>query len=40
MPGMVKQQWDWCRYYFAAPAESHEPHCPDCFQAGTPRRVR
>jgi len=28
-PGMVKRQCDWCRYFFAAPAVSHEPRCPD-----------
>jgi hypothetical protein len=36
MPGMVKRRCDWCCYFFAAPAESHEPRCPDCVQAGTP----
>ena len=25
LPGMVKRQCDWCRYFFAAPATSHEP---------------
>jgi hypothetical protein len=24
-PGMVKRQCDWCSYWFAAPAASHEP---------------
>jgi hypothetical protein len=29
-PGMVKRQCDWCRYFFAAPADSPAPRCPDC----------
>jgi hypothetical protein len=32
LPGMVKRQCDWCRYWFAAPAESHDRRCPDCGQ--------
>jgi len=39
MPGMVKRQCDWCRYFFAAPATSHEPRCPDCVSAGKPPRI-
>jgi len=39
MPGMVKRQCDWCRYFFAAPAVSHEPRCPDCVRSGTPPRL-
>ena len=39
-PGMVKRQCDWCRYFFAAPATSHEPRCPDCVRSGTPPRGR
>jgi hypothetical protein len=38
MPGMVKRQCPWCRYFFAAPAHSHEPRCPDCTRANSPRR--
>jgi hypothetical protein len=30
MPGMVKRQCPRCRYYFAAPSDTHEPHCADC----------
>jgi len=37
-PGMVKRQCDWCCYYFAAPAASHEPRCPD-WAGHPPRRV-
>jgi hypothetical protein len=40
LPGMVKRQCDWCRYFFAAPADSHEPRCPDCVKAGKPPRIR
>ena len=40
LPGMVKRQCDWCRYFFAAPATSHEPRCPDCVRSGTPPRAR
>jgi hypothetical protein len=39
LPGMVKRRCDRCRYWFAAPAESHQPRCPDCVRAGTPPRV-
>ena len=39
LPGMVKRQCDWCRYFFTAPADSHEPRCPDCVSIGT-RPVR
>ena len=34
-PGMVKRQCDWCRYFFASPADSHEPRCPDCVAFGS-----
>jgi hypothetical protein len=27
---MVKRQCPRCRYYFAAPSDTDEPHCPDC----------
>jgi hypothetical protein len=39
MPGMVKRQCPRYRYYFATPAESHEPRCPDCVQGGSPPRL-
>ena len=29
-PGMVKRQCPRCRYFFAAPKDTHEPHCADC----------
>jgi hypothetical protein len=32
MPGMVKRQCPWCRYWFAAPASSQELRCPDCVE--------
>ena len=35
--GMVKRQCSWCRYWFAAPADSPEPRCP---LAGRPPQVR
>jgi hypothetical protein len=38
--GMVKRQCSWCRYVFAAPADSHEPRCPNCVKAGKPPRIR
>ena len=38
-PGMVKRQCDWCRYFFAAPAVSHEPRCPDCSRLSSPPRL-
>ena len=38
MPGMVKRQCPWCRYFFAAPADSHEPRCPDCVRLSGPPR--
>jgi hypothetical protein len=40
LPGMLKRRCDWCRYFFAAPANSHEPRCPDCVRAGKPPRMR
>ena len=40
MPGMVKRRCDWCRYFFAAPATSHEPRCPDCRTLTAPPRVK
>jgi hypothetical protein len=38
-PGMVKRQCDWCSYWFAAPAASHEPRCQArlMLEAGAPR---
>jgi hypothetical protein len=40
MSGMVKRQCDWCCYFFAAPATSHEPRCPDCVGLSGPPRVK
>jgi len=34
MPGMVKRQCDWCRYFYAARVASLEPRCPDCVPRG------
>jgi hypothetical protein len=30
LPGTLKRQCPGCRYWFAAPARSQEPRCPDC----------
>jgi hypothetical protein len=40
LTGMVKRQCDQCRYFFAVPADSHEPRCPDRVRVGSPPRVR
>ena len=40
LPGMEKRQCPWCRYFFAALIDSHEPRCPDCVTAGSPPRLR
>ena len=34
-PGMVKRQCPWCRYLFAAAADSQERRCPDCIAEGS-----
>jgi hypothetical protein len=39
MPGMVKRQCPWCRYFFAAPTDSHEQRCPDCVGLSEPPRI-
>jgi hypothetical protein len=33
--GMVKRQCPWCRYLFAAAADSQERRCPDCIADGS-----
>jgi hypothetical protein len=35
MPGMVKRQCPGCRYFYAAPTDNKEPHCPDCMSFGS-----
>ena len=34
LAGMVKRQCEGCRYFFAAPADSEAPRCPDCVTFG------
>lgn len=37
LPGMVKRQCGWCRYWFAVPANEANAtsYCPDCASLGT-----
>jgi len=39
LAGMVKRQCEGCRYFFAAPADSEAPRCPDYVTFGAGRAV-
>ncbi len=34
LPGMVKRQCPWCRYFFDTPADAPTGLCPDCAGIG------